>query len=502
MTDSRLYIENLDKSWAAPVLRGVSLAIAKGEVHAIVGENGAGKTTLVNILAGLTGLDGGRISLDGDHYQPAGAADAFAAGVSVASQELATIGTLSIAENVALRSLPATRGVVDRAALAALASEALHAVGFDGGDIDRPADTLAVADRQLVELARAFAGNARLLVLDEPTAALGAPQAGRLHELTRQRAARGTAVIYISHRLGDVLAVADRVSVLRDGRLVLTAAANSLTVDDLVTAMAGDIFRRHAAPGRPARPGPALIEVDAMTTADLPTPVSLTGRAGEIIGIAGLAGAGRSELLHAIFGLVRLTGGRVLRHNDGRTVAIDSARRAVHEGVALLGEDRQSMGIFSGLSVQANMMMSGTASSPARRIDQRGEKAAAATIRDKLGIRCRNLDQDIAELSGGNQQKALIGRWLVRDSDVLLLDEPTRGVDVATKAAIYDLLYELAGNGKCIVLASSEIEELTTVCSRILVLSGRKLVREFVRGEWSGKDILSAAFKTYTGRIH
>ncbi len=499
MTVARLAIRDLDKSYAAPVLKKVCLAVAAGEVHALVGENGAGKTTLVNILAGLAPRDAGGIELDGVPYEPSGAKDAFAAGVSVAAQELATIGTLTVAENIGLRALPARGGIVDRAALHDCAREALAIVGLDDAIIDMPVQALGVADRQLVELARALTGDARLLVFDEPTAALTSDQSDRLHRVIRERAAQGTAAIYISHRLRDVLGVADTVSVLRDGRVVLTAPAESLAVDDLVAAMAGNLFRQQGGETRASRPGAPLIRAESVTTADLPVPVSMTGHAGEIIGIAGLAGAGRSELLHALFGLVRLTGGRVERRVVGADVALKDARHAVRCGIALLGEDRQSQGLFRGQSVRTNMMIPGRGGdlSPLRLIDRRRETAAAAALVDRLDIRCRELGQDVAELSGGNQQKALIGRWLHRDAEVLLLDEPTRGVDVATKGAIYELLSELRDDGKCIVLASSEIEELMTVCDRILVLSGRRLERQFERGAWSEKDILAAAFAAH-----
>ncbi|MDX1403566.1 MAG: sugar ABC transporter ATP-binding protein [Woeseiaceae bacterium] len=500
MTVARLAVHHLDKSYAAPVLKDVCLTIAAGEVHAIVGENGAGKTTLVNILAGLVQRDAGEIALDGAPYLPLEAKDAFAAGVSVAAQELATIDTLSVAENIGLRDLPARRGIIDRAALARTSRQALESLGLDDAIADLPVGSLPIADRQLVELARTLTPDARLLVFDEPTAALTAPQADRLHRLIRERAAAGAAVIYISHRLADVLAVADNVSVLRDGRLVLSQATASLDVDDLVAAMAGDLYRQRDAHSRHEGYGEPLLRVQSLTTADLPEPLSVTAHAGEIVGIAGLAGAGRSELLHAIFGLVRPTGGTVVRVIQGSEVAVSNASHAVRLGIALLGEDRQSMGLYRGQSLTTNMMIPGKreAASLLKLIDKKRESAAAAAMIGKLAIRCDGPRQAVDELSGGNQQKTLIARWLHRDSDVLLLDEPTRGVDVGTKARIYELLFEMRDNGKCIVLASSEIDELMAICDRILVMSGRRLVRTFWRDAFSEREILAAAFAAHT----
>ncbi len=500
MTDACLVIRNLDKSYATPVLRDVSLTIASGEIHAIVGENGAGKSTLVNILAGLVEKERGELLLDGERYVPTSAGKAFDAGVSFAAQELSTIGTLSVAENISLRRLPHRNTVISKQALDDTARNMMQLVGLEHISPGTSVESLCLADRQLVELAKAMVDNSRLLILDEPTAALTAPQSDRLHQLLRARAASGTAVIYISHRLEDVLCIADTVSVLRDGHVVLSAPANTLSVDELVKSMAGETFRKHqvTSDGEPGRA--LMLKADSITTEDLPEPISFAGHSNEIVGVAGLAGAGRSELLQALFGLVPLTGGTVTRHVDGENIPIRSANRAVRAGIAFLGEDRQSMGIYAGNSVLTNMMMPGRndGASAFRRINRKKEDTVGASLARKLDVRCNSLSQDISELSGGNQQKVLIGRWLNCDSDVYLLDEPTRGVDVGTKSAIYDVLFELQGAGKCIVIASSEIEELMTVCDRVVVLSGRKPIREFHRSNWSEKAILAAAFHEFS----
>ena len=505
MADARLVIRDLNKSYASPVLKDVSLSIAAGEIHALVGENGAGKTTLVNILTGLTERDSGDITLDDEPYNPRRPADAFARGVSFTAQELSTVPTLTVAENLQLKNLPSRAGVIQRDRLADAATDALRNVGLESLDSDDRVQDLSVSDRQLLEFAKATFGVPGLLLLDEPTAALAKPEADRLHERTRELADSGVSIIYISHRLDDVLELADRVSVLRDGGLVASGAAGDFSVDSLVQHMAGSLFTAPDATNR-EEGGVSLLRVEDITTTTLPHPLNLTVRAREIVGLAGLAGAGRSELLHAAFGLVPLTGGTVsCRRGDG-TRSIDNAREAVASGMALVGEDRQSMGLYRGQSVLTNMMLPGAEAqrSDWRLIDPLAEGQAANRLVNRLAIRCKDIEQDIAELSGGNQQKALIARWLHCGSQVYLLDEPTRGVDIATKGTIYALLRELAGRGCGIVLASSEIEELMTVCDRVVVLSDRQIVREFTRPDWSEAEILAAAFSAHadTGQVH
>lgn len=500
MDDARLVIQNLNKSYAAPVLTDVDLSIARGEVHALVGENGAGKTTLVNILTGLTDRDSGQLMLDGRPYEPGRPADAFAAGVSFAAQELSIIGTLSVAENVGLRQLPRRHGVIDRRTLDTAARSMLELVGLDGVATDTRAAELSLAERQLLEIARAMTDDPALLLLDEPTAALNSIQTDHLHGVIRDRSNVGVSVIYISHRLNDVLDIADTVSVLRDGQVVASAPAAEFSVDDLVRLMAGETMDDPVSTMAPRPTVNRLIRADSITTRDLPYPITLDARAGEIIGLAGLAGAGRSELLHAMFGLVSLTGGTVTKTCGDHKMPIRSAAQAVRSGIALVGEDRQSMGLFNGLPVRTNVMLPGNPDQQSlfATIGREQEQAATESLVRKLGVDCRDTEQDIAELSGGNQQKTLIARWLNVGSDVFLLDEPTRGVDVGTKHALYELFRELAGQGRCLIIASSEIEELMTVCDRIVALSDRRIAGEFTRESWSEEEILTAAFSAFS----
>ncbi len=502
METARLSIESLNKSFASPVLRDVSLSIKHGEIHAIVGENGAGKSTLVNILAGLLPRDSGDIRLDGLAYAPTSPTDGFAAGVSFAAQELSVVGTLSIAENICLRSLPRGTVCIDRGKLYERARKLLQVVGLERLAPETIAESLSLADQQLVELAKAMSAECRVLILDEPTAALTTAQAERLHTIIADLAATGTSIIYISHRLDDVLSVSDTISVLRDGRVVASVAADALAVADIFEMMTGRVHQDTAATVISGQRQEPVLVAAAITTQELPKPISFTCCTGEITGIAGLAGSGRSDLLKALFGLVPLTAGSVFRCTDTAKTNIANASHAVRMGVGYLPKDRKSSGIFSGQSVLANMTLPGIGkvASSMGLIDKSRELHVGKTFAAQLAIRCSSLQQDIDQLSGGNQQKALLARWLHCDSDILLLDDPTRGIDVGAKNAIYELLNELRSRGKSIVLVSSEIEELMQVCCRILVLSNRTLVREFRRGEWTETDILEAAFQEFTGK--
>lgn len=500
MRAARLTIRSLCKSFSAPVLRNVDLVIRVGEVHGLVGENGAGKSTIVNILAGLLQKDSGQLILDGADYDPMNASDGIAAGISCATQELSVIGTLSLAENIGLKRLPHKYSVISRDRLNHEARRLLRLVGLEGTSPEKLAEVLSLADRQLLELAKALSIQCRLLILDEPTAALTKSQADRLHKVITGIAATGTSVIYISHRLEDVRRVSDTVSILRDGQVVKTVPTRELSVPGMIEQMIGRRRQGVDVPPVSGSGNRAAINVKNVTTDDLPNAINCTFFEGEIVGIAGLAGSGRSEFLQALFGLVPITSGTISRCTVDGDIPIRSPGHAVRLGMGYLTEDRKSTGILSGQSVLTNMTLPGMSkiASLSGIIDRALENAAGNELVNKLEIKCRDLHQDIRQLSGGNQQKALIARWLHCDSQILLLDEPTRGVDVGTKHTIYALLFDMQRRNKMILVASSEIEELMTLCSRIIVLSNRRLIRVFERGEWSESDILAAAFKGYT----
>ncbi|MFT5134369.1 MAG: ABC-type sugar transport system ATPase subunit [Gammaproteobacteria bacterium] len=351
-------------------------------------------------------------------------------------------------------------------------------------------------------MAKALSIECKLLILDEPTAAFTGSQAAHLHKIIREMSLAGTSIIYISHRLKDVLEISDTVTVLRDGRIVKTTSASVLKVSDLLEQMSGHIHPENRSPPNNAFKNSIVLEARRITSKDLPHEINFTCYAGEIIGLAGLSGSGRSELLNALFGLSALTGGRICRHTVGGLVDIKNPVTAKELGMAYLGEDRQSMGLYSGHSILMNMMTPGPshAFGPLTLLDSKKEKSSGADLVNSLSIKCTGLHQDIDQLSGGNQQKALIARWLHCDSDIFLFDEPTRGVDVSTKTAIYNLMFQLREKGKTILIASSEIEELIMVSSRIFVLSNRKLVKEFKPDNWSESAILEACFSEFAAQ--
>lgn len=504
---ARISVEGLYKSFAAPVLVDVNLEIAAGSIHGLVGENGAGKSTLINIICGLLASDKGAIKLEEREFAPDTRKDSITQGIALASQELSLIDTLSVAENILLTALPRKTIALDRIQLEEKARSLMNLVGLDSVSLSTPVLKLSLAQKQLVEMAKALSmpeDQAKLLILDEPTSALTSPQAEQLHRIIRAKAEKGLSVIYVSHRLDDVLEVCDEVSVLRDGEIQLTAASKDLDNDALIQAMSGmELLRHKEQESREC--GEVRLDVFQLSTADLPNAISLQCHAGEILGIAGLSGAGRSELLHGIFGLGIERQGRVALlvedSESGKAIDIDSPTTAVNNGMALIAEDRKTQGIFANKTIALNSTLAGLGklgSSLTRLLPSRETEVSEELI-GRLKIKCEGPLQLIDRLSGGNQQKVLIARWLETKAKVWLLDEPTRGVDVGSKAAIHEHLRQLRDDGAAIVIASSELEELTALCDRILVLSNKKAVKTFKQGEWSKELLLEAAFSQHRG---
>ena len=483
----------LGKAYAAPVLTDVSLDLQAGEVHAVVGENGAGKSTLARIVAGVAQPDAGTMRLRGAPYAPRDRAASREAGIAFVMQELNGIGTLTVGESLFLDRLPTRFGVIDRRRLDAEARAALSRVGLAGLGPDRPVASLGIGQQQLVEIAAALARRCEVLILDEPTAALTPAEAGALFAQVERLRREGTAVLFISHRLAEVERIADRVSVLRDGRLVATRPVRDIERDEIVRLMVGRAVAEPAV--RPDRePGAVALRVLGFTGPGF-RDVSFEVRRGEVLGLAGLVGSGRTELLRAIYGADRRSAGSVFLGPSGTPASIRSPRDAVRLGLALVPEDRKTQGLLLPFSVRANVSLSRLrdAADAFGRLTSGRESALADPHIAAVGVRARSTDQPTALLSGGNQQKTLLARWLCRDSDVLLVDEPTRGIDVGARAEAHALLRGLADRGKALVVASSELDELYALADRILVLSAGRVAASFARGEWTADAVMAAA---------
>jgi ribose transport system ATP-binding protein len=475
------------------VLDGVSLSVSAGEVHALVGENGAGKSTLMKILAGVHQPDAGEILIGGEAVRFARPADALARGVAMIYQELSLAPHLTVAENIFLGREPLRLGplrVVNRREMNEGAARLLAGYGFDLNP-RALVKRLSAADRQLVEIARATLEARRVIVMDEPTSSLTAHEAEELFRLIRDLKRRGLAVIYISHRLEELSAIADRLTILRDGREVYTGAWGEISNDEIIRHMAGrelkEIF-----PARSKDVGGVRLRVEGLTRAGKFEDVSFEARAGEVLGLAGLAGAGRTELVESIFGAHPADEGRVYL-NDSR---LDASRpdRAVARGLGLLTEDRKRTGLCLNLSLSKNLTLAGVgALVRGWRLDRGRERAAAREYIERLHVRPPDPEKAVGRLSGGNQQKVLLARWLFASSQVFLLDEPTRGVDVAARSEIYRAINELAEAGAAVVMVSSDLPELLGMADRILVMRRGCVVAELDARRTTQEEILRHA---------
>jgi len=472
---------NLEKSFSrVQVLKGVSFQARSGEVLGLVGENGAGKSTLMNLIGGVHMPDRGGMLLAGGTYAPRNPGEAAAQGVSFVHQELNLFPNLPVLDNLFLTSFQRTRlGTIDRKAARERARKLLAAVEL-AADPETPVAELAQGERQLLEIARAMDANARVLMLDEPTTSLTRTEAERLFAMVERLRSRGMSVLYVSHALDDVLRICSRVVVLRDGAKVAEGPVDEFSHATLVSAMVGRAMDQMFPP-RSERPEPRVaLEARGLTEPGMLHDVSLILRAGEITGIGGLMGSGRSELARVLFGLERVSHGDIIL--NGKSILKLTPRERVRHGMAFVTESRREDGLFLDLPVEPNLQIVWPRSSDL------GETAA------KLRIRAANLDrQPVRQLSGGNQQKVALGKWLTRRPVVMIVDEPTRGIDVGAKFEIYCLLQELASQGVALLVISSEIEELVGLCDRVLVMRRGELRREFAGQTLDPESILKAA---------
>jgi ribose transport system ATP-binding protein len=488
------------------------------------------KSTLAKIIAGLVEADSGAMTLVGRPYAPRDKQAAERHGVRMVMQELNLIANLTVAESIFLEQLPHRFGWINYRQLNADAARMLDQVGLGDLDPGRLIRSLGVGQQQLVEIAAGLSRRCDVLILDEPTAALTDPEIERLFGQIAKLKAAGTGILYISHRLEEIQRVADRISILRDGVMVATRATGEITLDEIVRLMVGrelgQAIRRQPRSSRreeartnlefgirnsefgisqslltsaATKTGSVALRVQGLRCTPGVKGVSFEVRRGEILGFAGLMGSGRTETMRAIFGADRRDAGEVFLHGSSIPTRIRSPREAVRHGLALLTENRKEQGLFLALPVRANITLMCL-----RRLSRFGgwirdaqERAEAGRWSNRLSLRCHSTEQRVVELSGGNQQKVVVAKWLFRDCDILIFDEPTRGIDVGAKFEIYQLLGDLADKGKAVIVVSSDLLELLALCDRIAVMSAGRLAATFTRGEWTQDKIMAAALSGY-----
>lgn len=495
-----LSISDIGKTYAQPVLGGINLSLMRGEVLALTGENGAGKSTLSKIIGGLVIPTAGTMVFNGSPYAPQSRGEAEKLGVRMVMQELNLLPTLTVAENLFLDNLPRRAGWIDRRRLREEAIKAMAQVGLEAIDPDTLVGDLGIGHQQMVEIARNLIGDCRVLILDEPTAMLTSREVEMLFEQIQRLRAEGVSIIYISHRLEELARVSQRIAVLRDGRLVCAEPISRYDSEQLVTLMVGRELGEHIDMGQ-RQIGDVVLAVNKLSRKGKVQDVSFSVRAGEIYGISGLIGAGRTELLRLIYGADRADSGTVEVGRPLRPVALRSPADAVAHGIALITEDRKSEGLLMTQSISANIALGNMDNiSHGGVVSAQDERALAQRQIDAMRIRSAGPSQLVSELSGGNQQKVVIGRWLERDCPVMLFDEPTRGIDVGAKFDIYALLAELTRQGRALVVVSSDLRELMLICDRIGVLSAGRLIETFDRDSWTQDRLLAAAFAGYQKR--
>lgn len=492
-----LVMEDIDKSFpGVRALDGARLTLEGGSVHALMGENGAGKSTLMKCLFGVYRKDSGKITLLGEEVEFGGPKDALERGVAMVHQELNQALKLSVSDNMWLGRYPKLSPYlpfVDDKKSEEMTERILLGLGLDISPRAKMSE-LSVSERQMVEIAKAISYDAKVIVFDEPTSSLSDGEAERLFKLIARLKDEGRGVIYISHKMAEILRICDTVTVMRDGKHVKTAPASELTTDKIISLMVGrELDERY--PKREVHHGGVLFRAKDLTARDgAPYGVDLTLSEGEILGIAGLDGSGRTELVESIFGLRPLERGELFLRE--RRIENSSPKRAMANGFAMLTEERRKNGIFGILDIRENATISslGRYGSPFFISDRKRSRAVADSI-SSMKIKTPSERTKISTLSGGNQQKVILARWLLTEPEVLLLDEPTRGVDVGAKYEIYTLINKLAEDGRGIIVVSSEMPEILGICDRVAVMSGGRIAGELVRGEATQEKIMALAGK-------
>ena len=490
-----LEMKNVTKTFpGVKALDGVHLKVRKGTVHGLMGENGAGKSTLMKIINGIYKPDSGEIYFKGEKVDFKNTKDSLDAGIAMIHQELSPIPEMTVAENIFLGREPSKFGIVDEKKLYQMTQELLDGLHIKLSPYKKMRE-LSTAYTQLVEIAKAISYDADLIIMDESTSAITEKEVAQLFEMIRKLKAKGVAIIYITHKMDEVFQITDECTTFRDGKYIGTGLSSELTENEIITMLVGrevnDIFPKVDV----EEFGDTLLEVKGLTHKELFKDISFSIKAGEIIGFAGLMGAGRSEVMETIFGIRESVSGEV--YIKGEKVNIKSPRDAMDLGIGLLTEDRKGTGLFLPLSVADNTIMPDNNSykTSAGLLNEKKVRVNCELQRKKLRIKTPSIDQLVCNLSGGNQQKVLIGRWLLMDPDILIIDEPTRGIDVGAKSEIHALMCELASQGKAIIMVSSELPEILGMSDRVLVMHEGKITGELNREEATQENIMALAVK-------
>ncbi len=497
--ESLLKMSGISKSFpGVRALKDVDFDLKKGELHALVGENGAGKSTLIKILSGLYKADEGTLVLRGEELKTTGLREMIGHGIGIIYQELNLIPYLSVAENIFLGREPRTKlGTIDWPKLYKMTQAVLDPFQLNIKPRQKVA-SLGAAYQQIVEIAKALSLNAEILVMDEPTAALAGFEVERLFEIIGRLKKEGVSIIYISHRLDEVHHLADRITILRDGEKVVTKARGEMTNDEMIKHMVGRVLEEQY-PQYDSVRGEAVLEVKGLTKAGVCEDVSFTAYAGEILGFVGLVGAGRTEIMQTIYGYLKKDQGEIFLH--GKPIKIKNCRDAVTQGVGLLPEERKQQGLVLGMNIFDNAALTVLDLYSKFGVLQKRKIAHEVnTMVESMNIRTPSIRQLVMNLSGGNQQKVVLAKWFVRQCDVYIFDEPTRGIDVGAKVEIYRLMQNLAKRGAAVIMISSELPEVMNISDQVAVVFEGKLVKKFKKGELNEEEVMQYSLGLHEGR--
>ena len=480
-------------------LDGVSFSVKEGEVHSLCGENGAGKSTLIKVMTGVHARDGGDYRVDGQSVNFTSTSEAIAAGVSCVYQELSIASQLDVAKNLFIGNLPMKGKLVDHKRLYKEAEEILEILGMHISPKTITGD-LSVGQQQMIEIGRALTRNARLIIMDEPTSSLSEAETETLFTVIHTLVERNIAIIYISHKLDEVMQLSDQITVIRDGKNIISKPKDEFTTDELIANMIGrpleNLYLKE-----PAEITTPMLEVKNLTSPGVFRDISFTVRKGEVVGFFGLVGAGRSEIMRAIFGVDKYTGGEVIV--DGKTLKGGDPARAIEAGIGFCTEDRKKEGLALRISILLNMtLVKLKALSKAGVVDRHAQREAADEYMKAISIKAPSVNQLVGNLSGGNQQKVVVAKWLMMNPKVLIVDEPTRGIDVGSKSEIYGILSDLAKQGMAIIVVSSEIEEIMGVCDRVVTIYEGDLTADYeITPELTREEIMASSIgQEYTGK--